>query len=98
MHRVGVLPCHAAIVQKRHLQTKKLYGKAYPRVHGLVYSVSDGILKKLDTDEADMYRKYSSVYGLFGVPTPPAKVKAEGMESNTCELNTTEACTCVHTH
>ena len=69
-------------MQQRHLITKKV-GRAYPRVHAVVYSVSDGILKELELDEASMFQKYSSVYNLFPEATKkslaeraaPAKVE-----------------------
>ena len=60
-------------MQQRHLNTKRV-GRAYPRVHALVYSVSDGILKELELDEPGMFKKYSSVYNLF----PEAVNKTKG--------------------
>ncbi len=81
-------------MQKRHLVTKQQYGKAYPRVHGLVYSVSDGILKKIHTDESEMYRKYSSVYGLFGPPLPPTSKPVEACPVASAQPAATVSCTC----
>lgn len=64
------------IVQKRHLETKAEGGRALPRVHALVYSLEDGILKTIPLDEADMFQKYSSVYNLFPEGALKAAAKA----------------------
>ena len=40
-------------------------GIAFPRIHGLVYAPSDGILKKLPVDFKDILRKNTHVYDLY---------------------------------
>jgi hypothetical protein len=56
-----------AIVQKKRLETKAKFGTAFPRVHGLVYSIADGILKELSVDHISDMRKHFKVYDLFSV-------------------------------
>jgi carbonic anhydrase len=60
-----------ASVQKRRKATLKLKpdgslkGRAYPRVHGLVYDIGEGKLKKLDIKFAAEIKKYSHIYDLY---------------------------------
>jgi hypothetical protein len=54
-------------VQKKRLETKAKLGYAYPRVHGLVYSIEDGILKELSVDHISDMQKHFKVYDLFSV-------------------------------
>jgi carbonic anhydrase len=37
----------------------------YPRIHGLVYDLKNGLLKKLDVDFKAYAEKYQSIYSLY---------------------------------
>jgi hypothetical protein len=88
----------AGIVQKRHLETKKT-GRAFPRIHALVYDVGDGILKQLELDEASMFKKYSEVYGLFPQETVKvAPVADAGVKTQCSDATHKPACTCGGKH
>ena len=54
------------VVQKRRMETMRDTGVAFPRIHALVYSVEDGILKELDIDHHAEFERYSHIYDLFG--------------------------------
>eukprot|EP00928_Gymnodinium_smaydae_P044143 TRINITY_DN29464_c0_g1_i1.p1 TRINITY_DN29464_c0_g1~~TRINITY_DN29464_c0_g1_i1.p1 ORF type:complete len:348 (+),score=65.41 TRINITY_DN29464_c0_g1_i1:92-1045(+) len=55
-------------VQRRRCFTAQRphkYPSALPRIHGMVFSPADGILRKLPVDFKDYMKKYSSVYNLY---------------------------------
>lgn len=54
------------IVQKKRRDTKRALGVSFPRVHAMVYSVDNGILKELEMDHHQEFMKYLDVYDLMG--------------------------------
>ena len=58
-----------------------------------MYSVGDGILKKIEVDEEGMTKKFSSVYSLFGKTIPSAKdINAA------CDKHGAGTCSCGRKH
>jgi hypothetical protein len=54
------------IVQKKQLEMRAKGKYSFPRVHALVYSVEDGILKELDIDHHKEFEKHAHWYDLYG--------------------------------
>jgi len=55
-------------VQRRRCYTAQrpdLYPCAYPRIHGMVFSPYDGILRKLEVDFKHYLRKFKNVYNMY---------------------------------
>lgn len=53
----------------------------FPRIHGLVYNLSDGELKELDINFKEYIRKYSSIYKLHSFDSPdPASFRREHLQ------------------
>ena len=54
------------IVQKKRLENKKHRDVSLPKVHAVVYSVENGVLKELDMDEVKLFQKFGKIYNLLG--------------------------------
>nr|WBO26460.1 carbonic anhydrase [Prorocentrum minimum] len=54
-----------ADVQKRRAETNKDGGCCFPRIHGMVFSPEDGVLKRLDVDFSFHMKKMKHIYNLY---------------------------------
>ncbi len=57
-----------AIVLSGHRKSKKELNddsiKPYPRVHGFVYDIGDGVLHEIDVDVAERAKLFSDIYAI----------------------------------
>ncbi|TYZ63687.1 hypothetical protein PybrP1_001327 [[Pythium] brassicae (nom. inval.)] len=55
----------------------------FPRIHGLVYNLSDGELKELDVDFKAYIKKYNSIYKLHSFNSAdPGSLRREQLQAN----------------
>ena len=47
------------------IQKAKRLNKGLPRVHGMVYSLEDGVLKELEVHHDEETHKFMSIYALY---------------------------------
>ena len=55
----------AGVVQKKRLETTKLYGSPYPRIHALVYDPKTGMLTKLPINFSRVMSGFKHIYELY---------------------------------